>query len=226
MKTLYRIAVVVFLLAVTTAFVGFVIDRYWTNSSFEKRATSAPAQSGLVDEQPLLTAEQLAPLASTPEEQDFAVNALRVADHEVDLNFASALRNATQHPAPLSPAAKTLSTRIEDLQEQVKAQQDDINKIKQELTKAKESENSLSTTIFNFSWRCSEVAQEELDGDQQELIRAGGDQKSIVQKLQEEHDAGHQRQNGLVGSGQQGSQSSWKPQHRAVWWRSRGFGSS
>lgn len=76
MKTLYRIAVVVFLLAVTTALVGFVIDRYWTNSSLERRAARVPAQSALVDEQPLLTSEQLAPLASTPEEQDFATNAL------------------------------------------------------------------------------------------------------------------------------------------------------
>jgi len=59
-------------------------------------AQTAPA----VDQRPLQTARKLALLASTPEEQDFAHEALRLSDYEVDLAFADALREATARARP------------------------------------------------------------------------------------------------------------------------------
>ena len=65
-----------------------------------KTTASEAAQTQLVDERPLPTARALAALAITPEEQRLAQEAVRIADHEVDLAFAVALRQAAeQRPA-------------------------------------------------------------------------------------------------------------------------------
>jgi len=206
MKTLYRVVFFVSLVLMTAALMGMVFSRYWINTPQQRESVVDSAQSKLVDERPLLTAEQLARLAATPEEQDLAQQALRVADHEVDMNFASALRNATLHPAPLSQAARAISARIQDLQGQIKAQQEDINRIKLQLAKVKEDQKQSLDEELQLQEALLEVAQEELDGAQQELIRSGGDQKSIIQRLQEQHESGHQRQNAIVGSAFQNSQ--------------------
>lgn len=202
MKTFYRFTFVVSVVLMSVALIGVVFSRYWINKPVEQdRGGPSGTKSGLVDEQPLLTAEALAPLAVTREEQDFAQEALRVADHEVDLTFTSALRNATLHPAPLSPAARSISSRVQELQSQIKSQQDDINRLKTQLAQAKESQKQSISEDLQLQQALLEVAQEELDGAQQELIRAGGDQKSTIQRLQDQHEAWHQRQAGAAGTG-------------------------
>lgn len=194
MKPFYRNAFVVSLVLMSLALVAIVFSRYWIDIPLDRaHAASSKANSGLVDEQPLLTAEALAPLAATPDERDFAQEALRVADHEVDLTFASALRNATLHPAPLSPAAHAIAARIQELQSQIKLQQADINRLKAKLAQAKDDQKESIDEDLQLQQALLEVAQEELDGAQQELIRAGGDQRSVVQRLQDQHEAWHQR---------------------------------
>jgi small-conductance mechanosensitive channel len=204
MKTLYRALFVLSLLLIGGTAAAVIFSRYWVSAPLQqKRSAGAQDHSGLVDEQPLETADALAHLSLTSEERDFAQEALRLADHEVDLNFASALRNATQHPAPLSPAAQAISKHIQDLQEQVKAQQQDIDRLKAQLAKAKDSQKQPLDEDLQLQQALLEVSQEELDGAQQELIRAGGDQKSIIQRLQDQHEARHMRENGVVGSSTQ-----------------------
>ena len=201
MKTFYRVAFVVSLILMSLALVGIVFSRYWVDVPLDRARASSKANSGLVDEQPLLTAEALAPLAATREEQDFAQEALRVADHEVDLTFASALRSATLHPAPLSPAARAIAARIQELQSQIKLQQADINRLKAKMAQAKDDQKESIDEDLQLQQALLEVAQEELDGAQQELIRAGGDQRSVVQRLQDQHEAWHQRQAGTASTG-------------------------
>jgi small-conductance mechanosensitive channel len=206
-KTLYRVVFVVSLALVVAVTVGFIVNRYWFNASLERGQTvGAENQPGPVNEQPLLVAEQLAPLAVTREEQDFAQEALRLADHEVDLNFAFALSAVTLHPTPLSPAARKISARVEELQGQIQAQQADINRLKLTLAKAKENQKQPVEEDLQLQQALVEVAQEELDSTQQELIRAGGDRKSMIQRLQDQHEARHQNLNRIVGSAYQNLQ--------------------
>ena len=56
---------------------------------------ASKGKKALVDVSTWQTAEALAPLAYTAEEKEFAQEAERLADHEVDQTFASALRQAT-----------------------------------------------------------------------------------------------------------------------------------
>src|SRR5262249_2207399 len=62
-----------------------------------KEAPSA-SQTQVVDQMPLLHAQQLAQLATDDDEKPLAQEALRLADHEVDMAFAQAVRDAAGHP--------------------------------------------------------------------------------------------------------------------------------
>ncbi len=48
---------------------------------------AGPAQASIVDQTPLLTAQRLAQMPTSTEEQPFAEEALRLGDHEMDLAF-------------------------------------------------------------------------------------------------------------------------------------------
>src|SRR6185437_2814305 len=99
--------------------------------------------------------------AVTQEEQDFEQEALRVADHEVDLTFASALRAATLNPAPLSANAHAIASRIQELQSQIKLQQDDIGRLKSKLAGAKDDQRESINEDMQLQQALLEVAQEE-----------------------------------------------------------------
>ena len=65
----------------------------------------------IVDEQPLTTARAMAALASDWEEQRYSRQALKLADHSVDIAFSYEMRQATEHPAPPTPESKKLFAR-------------------------------------------------------------------------------------------------------------------
>src|SRR5713101_3016645 len=117
MKPHRRVILIVLLVLLALAVGGTILT---SNSVLVSRSESAAnarkaEQAALVDQTPLERAQGLARLAVTPEEQEFAQTALRVADHEVDLAFDSALRYATAHPAPLTPEARELQTRVKQI---------------------------------------------------------------------------------------------------------------
>src|SRR5512132_2178287 len=85
--------------------------------------------SRLVNQQSLQTAQQLDKLATTREEARYSREAVRVADHELDLAFTSALRNARVHPAPESDETRKLHERVRDLQSQVISAQEQLKKL-------------------------------------------------------------------------------------------------
>ena len=183
-------------LSLVIALAAIFSTRFWVQAPRgQSSAKASPAgQSILVDEQPMVTAQALAPLAVTREEQDFAQEVLRVADHELDLAFASALRAVTQHPAPSSPAAREILARIQGIQARVKLEQDDVARLKVLLPKTAESQKQAREDELQLEEALLEVDQEELDAAQQELIRVGGDPQSVIQRLMDQHEAWHQRQ--------------------------------
>src|SRR5579885_2839064 len=82
--------------------------------AIHKTRQLVPGPAPVVDQKPLQTARKLAASASTPEEQDYAREALRLADFGIDLAFAGALREATEHPpAPTPRAARARRPRVE-----------------------------------------------------------------------------------------------------------------
>jgi hypothetical protein len=88
-----------FLLLVVAALVAVTIGIFRTNQGPAVPARATRRSLG-VDQSSLITAEQLLRLPTTPEERTFASDALQLADQEMDLAFAQAVRRAsTQQPA-------------------------------------------------------------------------------------------------------------------------------
>ena len=74
------------------------------------------SRMGVIDESVLRTAQRVARLATTPEEQPFAQAAVQAANHELDLAFMGALDDIQAHPPVLSAEALKLQARIADAQ--------------------------------------------------------------------------------------------------------------
>jgi small-conductance mechanosensitive channel len=196
MKQIRGTLLVSLTVAVALVLVGGVLFRYWINPVIEQPAGKA-RPAGLVDDQPLLTAQKLAALATTAEEQEFAQNALRVADHEVDMAFAAALHQATEHAPPIPAAAKPILATVEGAERRVKADQQEIARLKQQLAKAEENAKPTLQDRMDLVEATLEVDQEDLDALRQELIRAGGDPRSKIQQLEEQHEALDHEQSGV-----------------------------
>jgi small-conductance mechanosensitive channel len=190
MNTFRRVLFVGFMLVALLTLIGAVLMRYWINSAAVPETTETKAATKiLVDEQPLITAQKLAALAATPEEREFAQNALRLADHEVDLAFAAALHQATEHAPAIPATARPILAHVQSLQSKVQTEQKEASRLKELLAKADEVHKPAIEQNLQLSAATLELDQEDLEVARQELIRAGGDPRSKIQQLLDQHEA-------------------------------------
>src|SRR5215467_5682876 len=206
LKTFTRTIFASVTLLAAIALVGAVLFRYWISAQPPQRAEK-PKPAGLVDDQPLVTAHRLSTMAVTPEEREFAKNALRVADHEVDMAFAAALHQATEHAPPIPPAARPILAKVQSSQQRVKADESEVARLKLLISKAGDSTKQQLEDKLELAQATLEVDQEDLDALQQELIRAGGDPRSKIQQLKEQHEALDHEQTGATAAGNKDSKS-------------------
>jgi small-conductance mechanosensitive channel len=150
---------------------------------------AAQSRTPLVDQQSVDTARQLAKLATTPEEDELSRQALRVADHEVDLAFATALFRARAHPLPPDPKTKPIQDRIRSLTDRIKSDQNSIEQLKQQLGKARTSAAGDLQQQLDLAEAQLSLHQDELDDANQDLIRAGGNTEGQIQRMLEERQA-------------------------------------
>jgi small-conductance mechanosensitive channel len=156
----------------------------------KRTATNTPQAAPVVDQKPLQTARKLAALASTPEEQNFAHQALRLSDYEVDLAFADALREATEHPPAPTPEQRELTTRAAKAEAVVKSDQDRIARLTRQLKATAESAKEDIEDQLEVAKAQLELDQDELDDAKEDLLRAGGNPQGKIQHLLQEHEAG------------------------------------
>src|SRR5882724_6591725 len=140
-------------------------------------AYGGAARGPIVDQTPLLTAQRLAQMPTTAEELPFAQEALRLGDHDMDLAFAAAVRDAQEHPPVLSAEAKEIEARLQQSERAVEADKAEIARLTAAYEKAgADKKDALDDQL--------DVAKA-----QQDLIRAGGDPKGRIQSMVEEHEA-------------------------------------
>jgi hypothetical protein len=144
------------------------------------------AQASLVDSRLLDSARRIAAFASTSSEQDLAREALRVADHELDLAFATALREVTQTTASPSPEVVAITARIARVKARIEAEQASLA----QLTKAAAGKDSAPDRLDLVKAQL-ELDQDKLDDAQQDLARSGGDRRSAIQRELDAHEASH-----------------------------------
>ena len=148
-----------------------------------------PVQQVQVDQSAIKTAQQLAQLATTPEERPLAQEALRLADYEVDLAFAAALRDAAENPPKLSPEAKEAVARLQKAQKLLGKDQALVAQLTKEEAKATGDKKETLGDQLDLAKAELELDQDELDDAKQDLIRAGGDPQDRIQEMEKEHEA-------------------------------------
>jgi small-conductance mechanosensitive channel len=136
----------------------------------------------LVDQKPLDTARNVATLASDSDEQRFAQQALRLADHEVDLAFNVAMREAKEHPPEPTSQTKELFARVKRTQAQVMGDQAMIDELKKEIGTLKGQKADALQQQIDLVQAQLELDQDEMDDAKGDLIRSGADPLSLIQR--------------------------------------------
>ncbi len=182
----YEKAIWAVLLALLLVALGAVIfTRSWTDYRERLRAIRQASRSAAnpVDTHALDTAQQLAPLAITHIEQDYALQALRLGDHSVDLAFSAALHDAAENPAPLTPQAKQLSARVKSLTAAVAADQARIDQFTAAMARATGTAKDDLQALIGIAQAQIALDQDDLEDAQQELVGVGGDRQASIQRL-------------------------------------------
>src|SRR5207245_11707650 len=92
MKRTQQIAAIMLIVLLGAVDYGFLRTGQPANTTAAKGAKGV--QTTLVDQSPMRTAERVARLADIPDEQALSRESIRLADHEMDLVYESARRNA------------------------------------------------------------------------------------------------------------------------------------
>lgn len=157
---------------------------------------TAHVQTSIVDMHPAQVAQALAPLAVSHEEEEFAREAQRLADHEVDQAFATALRQAaTERPAPTGEAV-ALTQRAAELQQMVKEDQAHVRSL---TGQAASPDNAAAQDDLKIAQAQLDLDQDELNDAQQDLARASGDVRSKIQQELTAHQAATSKSNAQAG---------------------------
>jgi small-conductance mechanosensitive channel len=189
MRTTQKIAAIVLALLLGATIYGLLrtAEAPKVPPSAGKNKTVAPS-APLIDQTPLTTAQQLAQLPTTTEELPLAKEALRLADYEVDLAYDAALRNARQHPPPLSPEAKQDKERLQKAQKLVVDDEAQMAQLTSLIAKTKDPEKKEKLQEqFDGVEADRDLASDEVDDAQEDYRRAGGDLENRIQEAQKQH---------------------------------------
>jgi small-conductance mechanosensitive channel len=175
----------------TIAFAAVVLTRGWADYRERLRAKrlASRSASNVVDTHPLDTAQQLAPLAITHSEQDYAQQALRLGDLSVDLAFSAALHDAATNPAPLTARTRQLAARVAAGKLAVAADQARISAFTAAAPKARGSAKDDLQNLIGIAQAQLALDQDDLDDAQQDLVLAGGDKQATIQHLLDQRKA-------------------------------------
>jgi small-conductance mechanosensitive channel len=178
------------LLGVTLILLGVVWWRTAPPSTrvIERRA-AALTSAALVDESTYSTAQRLALLADTSEEEPLAQAALRVADHELALAYTAALRDVEAHPPPLSPVAAQIQDRERKSRELLNADQQRVAQLTAELAQAKPPHSDALQDELQLAQSQLDLDQDEVEEAAQDLLAAGGNPQQRIEAMVQEHDA-------------------------------------
>jgi len=199
MKMKQKVAAIALLLLLGAAVYGFY--RTGRPSSVPtksaKIASTEAAQGPIVDQTPLLTAQRLAKMPTTAEEKLFAEEALRLADKDMDLTYAAAEREAEEHPPALSAEAKGIEARLRTSEDALDEDNDLVDRLTAEEAKATGAKKDALHDQLVLATAHQEEHQDEVDDAKEDLERAGGDPKSRIETMLQEHKASSQATDAL-----------------------------
>jgi small-conductance mechanosensitive channel len=164
-----------------------------------QRDLAASGQTTIVDLHPWQIAQALAPLAVSKEEEEYAHEAERLADHEVNQAFAASLRQASAQRLTPTGEAIELSQKVAQLQEMAKEDQARVRSF----TPAAGAANPGSDDDLKIAQAQLDLDQDELNDAQHDLARASGDVRTEIQQELTAHEAAMSKMNAQSGSDSQ-----------------------
>jgi small-conductance mechanosensitive channel len=182
MKRLPTMPAVILAVLLLGCLIAVYVTRDSGNGSSIPASNAANDRVASVDTELLETANQMAALAETSEEQKNAREALRLADHELDQAFATAVRQAAEYRPPADGPLRHLVERVSQLTAQVAW---DHRRVTQ-LTKQADPKDADVLALVNAQLA---LDQDELDEAQQDLARQGGDPHAVLEQARQEHEA-------------------------------------
>jgi small-conductance mechanosensitive channel len=167
---------------------------------------AAPPSYDIVDQRPWKTAQTLAPLAVSAEELEFAREAERLADHEVDQAFAQSLRQATAETRQLTGPALALQQRVNSLQQTVKEDQQRVAALTAKAAPAAAVATGPAavgpaTDDLDVAKAQLGLDQDELADSMEDLARASGDHRGKIQQELSTHEAEMKKYDSQVSGG-------------------------
>ena len=142
-------------------------------------------QPGLVDQQPWQTASALSGLAVSAEEKQFARQAERLADHEVDQAFAMALRQAEMETTVLTGPALEIQQKMNALAGQVKDDQAAVDGLNAQVEAAAKRGGAAAAALgdeLDVAKARLQLDTDEMNDASEDLARASGDKRAQIQQ--------------------------------------------
>ena len=186
-------------------------------SSTSQKTTNSQDQP-LVDQSALTTAQRLAQTPNSPAEKPFATEGLRLADQEMDLAFASAVREAAEHPPKLTPEEKQIQLRQQKAESALDADKAQVAQLTAAEANASGSRKDALDDQLDLAKAQMELDQDEIDDAKQDLIRAGGDPQGRIQTMVEEHQAASQSSDSTKITVSEPAETRGLIRHLQQWW--------
>jgi small-conductance mechanosensitive channel len=150
---------------------------------------AADNADGHVDERSLATVTQLVRMPTSADEVPLATEALRLADQEMDLAFAAAVRNEEGHPPVLNAEGREIQDRIQNAENALDADNSRIAQLTAQEGKATGVRKDALDRHLQEAKAQAELDQDEIDEGKEDLKEAGGDLQGRLEALTQEHDA-------------------------------------
>jgi small-conductance mechanosensitive channel len=180
MRNLLTVAFAVALVAALVA---------WWRTAPESTSARRATTAAVVDSAAIDTARRLASYATTAGEQALAARAIEAADHVLDLNFAQALRDATDHPPPETPEIRAAHARLEDAAQLLVTDNLKISALREAVAVTPEDRRGAVEGELALAEAEYEIHQYQFAAANRALAAAGGDLRARIEALVAEHRA-------------------------------------
>lgn len=197
MKLRIWITAILLLLLLGAATTGFVLTREPAPVAEEGQSATkgkgkkagGPPRERRVDQRPLLMARRLGLLAKTPDEVALARKAERLANHDVDLAFAEALRQIAESTPPPTEELKALQAEKARAEVAVEENERNLKRLNALLPTAKGTAQDRLEDQIEIAKAQLQLNRGELEEAAEELERAGGDPQARIRRLKAAREA-------------------------------------
>ena len=180
--------IVALVLVLLIALTGYGLVQTSSDDTMVADTSGASTGTLTVDQTVLATVEQLIRLPTASEEVSLAQDALRLADQDMDLAFADAVREAAAHPQPMTAEARSIAARLQRVLKESAADQEQVTQLTAAAAQAGGSNLTINDQLDLAKARL-ELDHDEADDAREDLIHAGGDPQGRMQSIVQEHEA-------------------------------------